>query len=170
VRAPAWLATDGAVTAVLRKEELAGLFPGERAVFFRATAPSVGIDVRLGAAPPLPWDGPTARVQFRLKTRGSVLRPGQVGWVRIAPRPRELLVIPSSALLYSSAGPYVLAAGADNRTLSKRRVEIGTVSRGFAVVLTGLREGEPIVVGSAFSWDAERRLQPRNEEIAGVAR
>jgi hypothetical protein len=32
-------------------------------------------------------------------------------------------------------------------------------------VLSGLREGEPIVVGSAFSWDAERRL---HEARAGV--
>jgi multidrug efflux pump subunit AcrA (membrane-fusion protein) len=81
-----------------------------------------------------------------------------VGWVELAARPRKLLVVPSSAVLYSPEGPYVLAAGADGRTFSTRRVEIGRVSRGLAVVLSGLREGEPIVVGSTFSWDAERRL------------
>jgi hypothetical protein len=168
VRAPAWLETQGRVTAVLRNDELSGLSPGEHAFFFRATAPAEGIDVRLTAEPPAPWDGSTSRVRFRFDARASGLGPGAVGWVELAARPRELLVIPSSALLYSPEGPYVLAAGADGRTFSTRRVEIGRVSRGLAVVLSGLRKGEPIVVGSTFSWDAERRLQPGREEIARV--
>jgi len=71
-------------------------------------------------------------------------------------------------VLYSPEGPYVLAAGADGRTFSTRRVEVGRASRGLAVVLSGLREGEPIVVGSTFSWDAERRLQPQHEATAGA--
>ena len=168
VRAAAWLETQGRVTAVLRNDELNGLSPGEHALFFRATAPAEGIDVRLTAEPPAPWDGSTSRVRFRFDARASGLAPGAVGWVEFAARPRELLVIPSSAVLYSPEGPYVLAAGADGRTFSTRRVEIGRVSRGLAAVLSGLQEGEPIVVGSTFSWDAERRLQPQQETTAGV--
>jgi hypothetical protein len=168
VRAPAWLETQGRVTAMLRNDELSGLSPGEHALFFRATAPAEGIDVRLTAEPPAPWDGSTSRVRFRFDARASGLEPGAVGWVEFAARPRELLVIPSSAVLYSPEGPYVLAAGADGRTFSTRRVEIGRVSRGLAVVLSGLQEGERIVVGSTFSWDAERRLQPQQEAAAGV--
>jgi hypothetical protein len=168
VRAPAWLETKGRVTAVLRNDELKGLSPGEHALFFRATAPAEGIDVRLTAEPPAPWDGSTSKVRFRIDARASGLAPGGVGWVEFAARPRELLVIPSSAVLYSPEGPYVLAAEADGRAFSTRRVEIGRVSRGLAVVLSGLQEGEPIVVGSAFSWDAERRLQPQQEATARV--
>jgi hypothetical protein len=175
VRAAAWLETKGRVTAVLRNDELRGLSPGEHAFFFRATAPTEGIDVRLTAEPPAPWDGSTSRVRFRFDASASGIRPdasglgpGGVGWVELAARPRKLLVIPSSAVLYSAEGPYVLAAGADGRTFSTRRVEIGRVSRGLAVVLAGLREGEPIVLGSAFSWDAERRLQTQREATAGA--
>jgi hypothetical protein len=36
------------------------------------------------------------------------------------------------------------------------------------VVLSGLRDGEPIVVGSTFSWDAERRLQRSMKTTAGA--
>jgi hypothetical protein len=168
VRAAAWLETDGLVTAVLRNDELSGLSPGEHALFFRATAPAEGIDGRLTAEPPAPWDGSTSRVRFRFDAPASGLEPGEVGWVEFAARARELLVIPSSAVLYSPDGPYVLAAGGDGRTFTTRRVEIGRVSRGLAAVLSGLRDGEPIVVGSAFSWDAERRLQRRHEATAGV--
>jgi len=168
VRAPAWLEAEGRVSAVLRNDELSGLLPGEHAFFFPATAPARGIAVRLTAEPPAPWDGSTSQVRFRFDARASGLGPGGVGWVELAARPRQLLVIPSSALLYSPEGPYVLAAGADGRTFSARRVEIGTVSRGLAAVLSGLRDGEPIVVGSAFSWDAERRLQPQHAATAGT--
>jgi hypothetical protein len=168
VRAPAWLETKGVVAAVLRNDELSGLSPGEHAFFFRATAPAEGIDVRLTAEPPAPWDGSTSRVRFRFDALASRPGPGGVGWVELAARPRKLLAIPSSAVLYSPEGPYVLAAGADGRTFSTRRVEIGRVSGGLAVVLSGLREGEPIVVGSTFSWDAERRLQPQREATAGA--
>lgn len=168
VRAAAWLETDGLVTAVLRNDELSGLSPGEHALFFRATAPAVGIDGRLTAEPPAPWDGSTSRVRFRFDAPASGLEPGEVGWVELAARPRELLVIPSSAVLYSPDGPYVLAAGGDGRTFTTRRVQIGRVSRGLAAVLSGLRDGEPIIVGSAFSWDAERRQQRRHDATAGV--
>jgi hypothetical protein len=168
VRAPAWLETNGRVTVVLHNDELAGLSAGEHGLFFRATAPAQGIDVRLTAEPPAAWDRSTSRVHFRLDPRASGPRPGEVGWVKLAARSREVLVVPSSAVLYSPRGPYVLAAGADERTFSARPVEIGTVSRGLAVVLFGLHDGEPIVVGSPFFWDAERRLQPRQEHAAEV--
>ena len=168
VRAAAWLDAKGRVTAVLRNDELGGLSPGEHAFFFRAAAPAEGIDVRLTVEPPTPWDGSTSRVRFRFDARAGRLGPGEVGWVELAARPRVLLVIPASAVLYSPEGPYVLAAGTDGRTFSTRRVQIGTVSRGLAVVLSGLREGEPIVVGSTFSWDAERRLQVQREATVGA--
>jgi hypothetical protein len=170
VHAAAWLDTKGGVTAVLRNDELSGLLPGEHAFFFRATAPADGIDVRLTAKPPAPWDASTSQVRFRLDGDASGLEPGEVGWVELAARPRELLVIPSRAVLYSPEGPYVLATGADGRTVNIRRVEIGRASGGLAVVLSGLRTGEPIVVGSAFSWNAERRLQPRSGATAGATR
>lgn len=168
VRAAAWLDTQGRVTAVLRNDELSGLSPGEHAFFFRAAAPAEGIDVRLTAERPTPWDASTSRARFRFDAGASGLAPGAVGWVELAARPRRLLVIPSSALLYSPEGPYVLVAGADGRTFSTRRVEIGRVSGGVAVVVSGLRDGEPIVVGSTFSLDAERRLQPQREATAGA--
>ena len=168
VRAAASVEADGRVIAVLRNDELGGLSPGEHAFFFRAAAPTEGIDVRLTAEPPAPWDASTSRVSFRFAARASVVGPVGVGWVELAARPRRLLVVPSSAVLYSPEGPYVLAAGADGRSFSTRRVEIGRVSGGLAVVLAGLHEGEPIVVGSAFSWDAKRRLQAQREATAGA--
>jgi hypothetical protein len=102
------------------------------------------------------------------------------GWLELAPRPRELLVVPSSALLYSGEGAYVLAAPPNGHRFTRRPVDIGRIlDSGYAaglssdhfgaiVVLSGLEEGEQVVVGNAFFLDAERRLQAAQGNPAEV--
>ncbi len=158
VRAPAWVEPGGLVAAMLYKHELKDLSPEEHALFFRAVAPDVGIDVRLAAGPTAAWDPSTSRVRFRRGPGTPALRPGEVGWVKLAAKPRELLIVPSSAVLNSSQGPYVLSASADGHTFTKQPVQMGRTIRGFAVVLAGLRDQDQVVVGNAFFLDAERRL------------
>lgn len=168
VRAPAWVDKEGRLVAALYKDELVGLLPGEHALFFRAGAPGAGVDVTRTTEPPTPWDGSTSEVHFRLAPGASptvpTLRPGDVGWLKLAARHSKLLVVPSSAVLYSSEGPYVLVASTDRRTFSKRRVEVGRAFRGLTVVLSGLRPAEPIAHFDAFFLDAERRLQSGRQE------
>ena len=110
--------------------------------------------------PPSPWDRSTSRVRFRVvpHPKAPPPPPGEVGWVRLAPSKLQLQVVPYSAVLEAADGPYVLVASADGRTLTKRSVEIGRVLGGVAVVLSGLRNQERILVRSAFFVDAERRL------------
>jgi multidrug efflux pump subunit AcrA (membrane-fusion protein) len=158
VRAPAWLEAEGRVAAVLYHDEAAGLPTGERALFFRAAEPAAGIAVRATAEPPAARDESTSRVLFRIDPGAPRLLPGEVGWVALASRPRERMVIPAGAVLYSSRGPYVLVAEPDG-TFSQRTVAIGRVDRGLVVVLSGLREEERIAAGDAFFLDAERRVQ-----------
>jgi hypothetical protein len=158
VRAPAWLEADGLVAAVLDHDEAAGLRAGEQALFLRAAAPAPGIALRATGEPPAARDESTSRVRFRIDPRAPRLAPGEVGWVALASRPRERLVVPAGAVLYSSRGPYVLVEEPDG-TFRRRTVAIGRVDRGFAVVLSGLRDGERIAAADAFFLDAERRLQ-----------
>jgi hypothetical protein len=183
VRAPAWLGEGGLVTAVLHKDDLVGLTPGAQASFFGTTTSRAGIDVRLSPDTPAPWDASTWQVRFqaRVGSRDRASSPGAAlvsprraldhGWLDIAPRPRDLLVVPSNAVLYTAEGPYVVAVSTDGKALSRRPVEIGrildsgTVAEqsadrfGAIVVLAGLREREKVVVEDTFFLDAERRLQ-----------
>ena len=58
------------------------------------------------------------RVHVEGPLRRRVLRPGrsqpgETGWVTLAPKARGLLVVPSSAVLQSPRGPYVLAAATE---------------------------------------------------------
>lgn len=166
VRAPAWIEKRGQVTALLYDDEAAA--PSERGLFFTAAAPARGIPARRAAEAPARWDGSTSRAAFLLEEGAPDIPPGEVGWLTLAARPRERLVVPIGAVLYSAAGPYVLAAGPDGVTLRVRRVEVGRTYRGLAVVLSGLREGERVVAANAFFLDAERRLQSLRQETRGA--
>jgi Heavy metal binding domain len=173
VRAAAWLGADGVGTAVLYSDDLVGLNPDEHALFFGGAAPSMGIDVRLLADPPSPVDSSTVTVRFRLDPAGapaSFRGPRDVGSLQIALRPRELLVVPSSAVLYSAQGAYVLAASEHDETFTKRSVRIGRIldsgyvggragEVGSIVILSGLNEGDAVIAAHTFFVDAERRLQ-----------
>ena len=178
VRAPAWLA-DRAVTAVLHRDDLVGLVSGERALFFGTTTPGAGTPVHLSPDHPSPWDASTVQVHFQIDRMVPTTKE-DTGWLELAPRPRELLVVPSSAVLYSGEGAYVLAAPPNSHRFTRRPVDIGRIlDSGYAaglsgdhfgaiVVLSGLEEGEQVVVGNAFFLDAERRLQAAQGNPAEV--
>jgi hypothetical protein len=159
IRAPAWVEEDGTVTAVLYTDEISSRAAGQSAIFSPGSAPTAGVEVRETPEAPEPWDRSTAHVHFRTDAPAAPLRPGDVGWLRLAVRPRGPPVIPFSAILEGSDGAYVLVASPDGRMLTKRRVEIGRVFGGVAAVLSGPRSSERVLIRSAFFLDAERRLR-----------
>jgi hypothetical protein len=178
VRAPAWPSGAGEVTALLHNDDLVGLAPGDRALFFSGAAPAVALSAHLSAAPAVSVDASTCQVRFTVDARAVAM---DVGLLQIASHPRELLTVPTSALLYSDDGPYVLVA-ADDDALAKRHVAIGRIldssyaagvsgdNVGAIVILAGLHEGERVVAADAFFWDAERRLRVARGEGHEVAR
>jgi heavy metal-binding protein len=180
VRAPAWLAPDGVVTAVLHRDDVLGLQRGEAASFFSAAGPGVGLPVHMSKGPAAPWDSSTIEVRFQAERAAPARR--DTGWIQLAARPRRLLVVPASAVLYSGGGAYVLAAPPEGHTFTRRSVEIGRILDsghvaelagdrfGAIVVLSGLREGERIITGDTFFLDAERRLQESRGNPAEVTR
>jgi Heavy metal binding domain len=180
VRAPAWLTGDSEITAVLHRDDLVGLAPGERALFFAAATSGAAIPVHRSSAPPSDWDASTVQIHFQLDQPAPARAKEETGWLELAARPRELLVVPSSAVLYSGTGAYVLAAPPSGHTFTRRSVELGRIlDSGYAaglggdrfgaiVVLSGLRPGEQVVAGDAFFLDAERRLQAAQGNPAEV--
>jgi hypothetical protein len=179
VRAPASLESPERLSAVLYRDELIGLSPGERGRFFSARAPRVPVEVRLSDESPTPWDASTSLVRFVVEPTKTAPgnrdadrtlpspRAGDVGWLELERRPRELLVFPESALLRSSEGPYVLVPDASGKTFTRRPMQIGRILRGHVVVLSGLLESDRIAVSNAFFIDAEQGGE-RTEPIAGV--
>jgi len=161
MRAPAWVDADGLVIALYYNDEIATLAPGEGGTFSGAEAPASSSPVRVKRSSPTRWDEATSAVRFTFERAGAP-PAGTVGWVKLATRSPRTLVVPDSALLRSSAGPYVLTMAADRRSVTKQSVEIGRARYGFASIVSGLRDGERIAVMDAFFLDAERRLGARS--------
>ena len=170
IRAAAWVEADGLVLAVFYRDEIEALARAEDVSFWPAKNESSRRTVRLAPDPIVTWDRSTSLVPFRFDPISSALRRGQIGWVVLPARPRELLVVSSNAVIDSPEGPYVIGpASKDGRSLAKRPVELGRVFNGVAVVMSGLRVGEPVVVADTFFLDAERRLRAdRDPSVKGM--
>jgi hypothetical protein len=176
LRGPAWVENDGAIAAVFYNDQIAAIAPGERGSFSLTQAPEVAFAVRRMADAAVPWDRSTSRIRFRPDAvrparAPSPLRPGQVGWLELPRKTREVLAVPVSAIVQSPEGPYVLAA-VGPYSFEKRPIEIGEtfLKHGFAVVLSGLRVHERVVSRATFFLDADRRLGMQAGDEEWVAR
>jgi hypothetical protein len=178
VRAPAWIGASGVVTAVVHREALEGLRPGDKAVFFRNAEPAKEVAVRLTSEPMAAWDAATVQVRFVAEKAPGLV--GDTGWLQLDAKAHELLVVPESSVLYSDEGAYVLAAPAGGHAFTRRSIQVGRIldsgsvadqaaeRLGGIVVLSGLSVGERVVTSDTFVLDAERRLraaQGKTEEV-----
>lgn len=175
MRAAASVGADGNGVAVLYKDDLVGLAPEEPAHFFGMESRNVPEDALLITTEQAPADASTVNVRFRLahpvdRSSGGA-RPVEVGTLRLDVRARRLLVVPTSAVLYSKAGPYVLIPSDQGAGVTKRPIEVGRIldsgyvatlsgtHEGATVVLAGLQRGERVISGYTFLVDVERRLR-----------
>ena len=170
LRGPAWVDDDGAISAVFYDDQIAALGADERGTFFATQTPQVSYRVRRAEDPVRPWGRSTSRIRFRFDGGRRRAEPGEVGWLWAAPRPRQVLTVPASAVLQSPEGPYVLVSVGGLR-FAKRRIEIGEtfLRQGFAVVLSGLRANERVVARATFFIDADRRLGGEAPDLGSVA-
>jgi hypothetical protein len=181
LRAAASLGADGQGIAILYRDDLVGLMPEEPARFLGSRSPTLPVDAHLMTSQQVPVDSSTVSVRFRLDQPrghedGASASAMEVGSLQVDVRARKLLVVPTSAVLYS-AGPaghaYVLASAGEGEPFTKRPVEVGRIldsgylgafagrQDGATVILSGLREAERVIGGYAFFSDVERRLRER---------
>jgi multidrug efflux pump subunit AcrA (membrane-fusion protein) len=155
--APAWIDADGAVVALLYRDEVEGLETATSSTFSSASAPEVAAAVTRESTPPRAWDAETLAVRFRFAGPAPA-RPGAPGWVDVARAGRPVRAV-EEALVFTDdgGGRYVLVPTPDGGSFERRAVEIGRVINGRAVIVSGLREGERIVRRRAFFLDAELR-------------
>jgi hypothetical protein len=179
MRGPAWVDDDGALTAIFYNDQIQSLAADEPGAFSLARAPQTTIAVRRTSDAAVARDRSTSLIRFRLvdgpaapsaRARGG-LAPGQVGWIELERKSREVLSVAASAILQSPEGPYVLALIPGGR-FEKRPVELGEtfLKQGFAVVLSGLRDHDRVVSRAAFFLDADRRLGGREDATQDPAR
>ena len=158
MRFAAWAESRDAGIALVYRDQAKLLVPGESGQFCvaeRRPAPAS----RCASAASRPSRG-TGRPCASGSTPppGVALPANGTGSVKFATRLRHDLVIREGAVLPSPEGPYVLVATNDRHTLTKRRVEVGSIVYGYASVISGLKEDEWVVALHAFTLDTARRL------------
>ncbi len=124
----------------------------------------------------------TARVRLAFANPRGELRPEMFGEVVFHSRPRQSLRIPSDSIIDSGERKVVFVAIGDGR-FEPREIEAGDSSGDLVEALSGLREGERVVVRASFLVDSESRLKaalaalaskpaqpaPKKQEAAGNA-
>lgn len=151
--------TDMRLVAVVHPEELASLLRNEAGRFTPSIAGGRATAIRLSLDASEERDDGMALVRFRVERSDARLRPGTPGWIDLPGRRRMVLVIPTSALIESPDGPYILASSADRQTFTKRPVVVGSSLSYYTILLSGAQVGDLVVVMEAFFLNAELRLR-----------
>lgn len=102
----------------------------------------------------------SARVRIELENKGGAIRPGMFAQAEIAitstDKSEPVLAVPEEAVQTVEGAPAVFVAVQDEEnTFAKRRVVLGKMVGGMLPVLSGLKEGEPVVVKGTFLLKAE---------------
>ena len=111
----------------------------------------------------------TGRVRIELPNPDLALLPDMYGEVEITTGSnQDVIAVPSSAIIDSGSRQVVLLAIGDGR-YQPRDVKLGREGNGFTEVLSGVSEGDNVVVNGNFLIDAESNLQAALKSFATPA-
>jgi RND family efflux transporter MFP subunit len=108
----------------------------------------------------------TMETEVDLDNPDSVIKPGMFGYATLELEQRQgVLTVPVQALSGRSAPITVLVIGADKR-LQERQVTLGLETPSRIEVLSGLREGEMVIVGARANLRAGLLVDPKLQNSA----
>jgi RND family efflux transporter MFP subunit len=133
---------------------------GQQATATLAAAPGEHFSGRVQfIAPVLQPETRTAQLRIQFANRGGLLKPGMYAEVELAvPAGAARLAVPDSAVLDTGTRQLVLVDHGGG-VFESRLVQVGLRAGGYTEVLTGLAEGEAVVVAANFLIDAESQLR-----------
>jgi Cu(I)/Ag(I) efflux system membrane fusion protein len=99
------------------------------------------------------------RVRIVVQDPDVVLRPNTLAKIDIFGGPnKDVLVIPQEALIQTGKENRVIVKQ-DDRSFVARQVTVGMMSQGKAEILSGISEGEQVVISGQFLLDSEASLK-----------
>jgi Cu(I)/Ag(I) efflux system membrane fusion protein len=147
------------IEAELFEAELGAIAVGTPAEVTLAYLPERRFEARVAYVyPSLQAERRTARVRLTLANPDGVLRPDMYATVSFQQPAGERLTVPDTAVLHAGDRRFVfLDLGAGR--LRPQRVETGRMADGRIEILSGLEEGQPVVVSGTFLVAGESRLR-----------
>ncbi len=112
----------------------------------------------------------TATVRVELPNRGNLLKPDMFAHIELHPQGKgKTVLVPSEAVIRSGIRNVVFVARGEGR-FEPREVKLGLEGEGGTVqILSGLREGENVVVSSQFLLDSESNLKEALKKFESAA-
>lgn len=99
----------------------------------------------------------TGQVRIQLDNPKGMLRPGMYAQVELATEKREVLVVPSEAVITTGTRNIVIVH--ENGAFHPVDVKTGSESGGRTEILAGLKAGEEVVLSGQFLIDSEASLR-----------
>ena len=107
--------------------------------------------------PALDAQSRSSKVRLSLDNSQQLLKPNMLLPVRLYGGPlRDVLAVPRDAVMLTGNSSRVVVQDGDNFTV--RQITTGSSAQGYVQVLSGLHEGEQVVVSGQFLLDAEASL------------
>lgn len=116
--------------------------------------------------PALDAQSRSSKVRMTVDNKQQLLQPNMLLPVRLYGGPlRDVLAVPRDAVLLSGNGSRVIVKDGDS--FSVRHITTGSSAQGYVQVLTGLHQGEQVVVSGQFLLDAQASLSQLPQSTAG---
>ncbi len=110
----------------------------------------------------------TLKVRFEFQNPDLVLKPAMFADVTLALETGEGVVIPDSAIMDTGVRRVVFVETSSG-TFEPREIRVGVRGDGRAEVLSGVAEGEKVVVRANFLLDSESRLRAALTKMSGAS-
>ena len=111
----------------------------------------------------------TVQVRMVFENRDGLLKPGMFVNCEIEASPRQVLAVPSEAIIRSGIRQIVFVKKGPGR-YEPRRVESGVESGGFTEIISGLTAGEEVVTSAQFLIDSESKLREATLKMTSPAK
>ena len=151
------------VLADVAEQDIASVKTGARATVKINAYPDKTFTAALTTIyPTLNAETRTVPVRLELANPGGLLKPGMFAQLELAVGAKaKVLTVPVSAVIDSGARQMLLVQVGDaaEGRFEPREVRLGARSENYLEVLSGLREGEPVVTSANFLIDAESNLK-----------
>lgn len=117
--------------------------------------------------PTIDAEARTGKVRLIMDNKDGALRPASYAAVTFATGAvAERLTVPSEAVLRNTEGEHVIVA-LGNGKFQARGVTTGAISAGRTEILSGLEDGDDVVVSAQFLIDSESSLQESLGKLSG---
>jgi Cu(I)/Ag(I) efflux system membrane fusion protein len=146
------------------------LGPGRSVKATFAAYPGETFDGRIAAVlPETSRETRTLRVRIELPNRSGRLKAGMYAQASISGPSEQALVVPSEAVIRTGQRAVVFVAGDKPGQFSAVPVEVGREAGGKLIVLSGLAEGQQVVISGQFLIDSEASMSGMVARAAGGA-